>query len=75
MMKFRRRFQRAKALAPYLAQTVAEELGGEFDAVTYPTPMALLHENNLEGLRQMYDLPDMLVGFIGGFGTCYAKAV
>lgn len=34
-LKFRRRFQRAKALAPYLAQTVAEELGGEFDAVTY----------------------------------------
>ena len=39
---------------------------GEIDAVTYPTPMALLHENNLEGLMQMYDLPDMLVGFIGG---------
>ena len=28
--------------------------------------MALLHENNLEGLRQMYDLPEMLVGLIGG---------
>ena len=34
-LKFRRRFQRARALAPYLVQTVAEELGGEFDAVTY----------------------------------------
>lgn len=39
---------------------------GAFDAVTYPTPMALLHEGNLEGLQQMYDLPEMLVGFIGG---------
>ena len=32
----------------------------------YPTPMAYLHENNLEGLMNTYDLPDMLVGFIGG---------
>ena len=39
---------------------------GTIDAVTYPTPMALLHDNNLQGLMQMYDLPDMLVGFIGG---------
>lgn len=41
-------------------------LTGVVDAVTYPTPMALLHENNLTGLMQMYDLRDMLVGFIGG---------
>lgn len=34
-LKFSRRYQRAKALAPYLVRTVAEELGGEFDAVTY----------------------------------------
>ena len=39
---------------------------GAVDAVTYPTPMAYLHENNLEGLMNTYDLPDMLVGFIGG---------
>lgn len=39
---------------------------GAFDAVTYPTPMSLLHENNLADLRQMYDLPKMFVGFIGG---------
>ena len=39
---------------------------GPFDAVTYPTPMSLLHGGDLEGLMQMYDLPDMLVGFIGG---------
>ena len=40
--------------------------GGVPDAVTFPTPMALLHENNLEGLRQMYSLPEMLVGLTGG---------
>ena len=41
-------------------------LFGKFDAVTYPTPMALLHENNLPGLQQMYDLPKMFVGLTGG---------
>ena len=40
--------------------------GSVVDAVTYPTPMALLHENNLAGLQQMYDLPKMLVGLTGG---------
>lgn len=39
---------------------------GAFDAATYPTPMSFLHENNLSGLQQMYDLPKMFVGFIGG---------
>ena len=34
-MKFRGRRNRAKHFAPYLAQTVAEHLGGEFDAVTF----------------------------------------
>ena len=28
--------------------------------------MALLHANDLAGLKQMYDLPEMLVGLIGG---------
>lgn len=41
-------------------------LFGTFDAATYPTPMALLHENNLSGLQQMYDLPKMFVGLTGG---------
>ncbi|MBD5162971.1 MAG: RnfABCDGE type electron transport complex subunit D [Oscillibacter sp.] len=41
-------------------------LQGAVDAVTYPTPMALLHEGNLSGLQQMYDLPKMFVGLIGG---------
>ncbi len=39
---------------------------GPFDAATYPTPMALLHENNLEGLQGIYDLSKMFVGLIGG---------
>ena len=34
-LKFRGRKNRAEHFAPYLAQTVAEHLGGEFDAVTY----------------------------------------
>ncbi len=41
-------------------------LFGAVDAVTYPTPMSFLHQNDLAGLQEMYDLPDMLVGFIGG---------
>lgn len=39
---------------------------GAFDAATYPTPMALLHENNLSGLQSVYDLPKMFVGLTGG---------
>ena len=34
-LKFSGRSARAKVFAPYLAQTIAEHLGGEFDAVTY----------------------------------------
>lgn len=34
-MKFRRIPTRAAAFAPYLAQTVAEYLGGEFDVITF----------------------------------------
>ena len=34
-LKFQRKCTRAKAFAPYLVRTIAEELGGEFDAVTY----------------------------------------
>ncbi len=56
----------AGEMTKWVGPRVSIPMGGEFDAVTYPTPMALLHENNLEGLMQMYDLPDMLVGFIGG---------
>ena len=34
-LKFSGRSARAKAFAPYLAQTIAEELGGTFDVITY----------------------------------------
>lgn len=34
-LKFSGRSARARAFAPYLVRTVAEELGGEFDSVTY----------------------------------------
>ena len=39
---------------------------GAFDAATYPTPMSFLHEGNLSGLQQMYDIPKMFVGLTGG---------
>ena len=56
----------AGEMSTWVAPRTQTALFGAVDAVTYPTPMALLHENNLEGLRQMYDLPEMLVGLIGG---------
>ena len=56
----------AGAMTTWVGPRTAVALSGKIDAVTYPTPMALLHENNLDGVMQMYDLPDMLVGFIGG---------
>ena len=56
----------AGEMTRWVGPRTAVTVTGTIDAVTYPTPMALLHENNLEGLMQMYDLPDMLVGFIGG---------
>ncbi len=56
----------AGEMTTWVGPRVSIPAQGVVDAVTYPTPMALLHENNLEGLMQMYDLPDMLVGFIGG---------
>jgi len=56
----------AGEMTKWVGPRTAVAVTGTIDAVTYPTPMALLHGNNLEGLMQMYDLPDMLVGFIGG---------
>lgn len=56
----------AGEMTTWVGPRVSIPAQGTVDIVTYPTPMALLHENNLEGLMQMYDLPDMLVGFIGG---------
>ena len=59
-------FSWAGEMTKWVGPRTSVAVTGTIDAVTYPTPMALLHENNLEGLMQMYDLPDMLVGFIGG---------
>lgn len=56
----------AGEMSTWVGPRSSAALWGAVDAATYPTPMALLHENNLEGLRQMYDLPEMLVGLIGG---------
>jgi len=56
----------ASEMSTWVAPGSRTPLSGAVDAVTYPTPMAYLHENNLEGLQAAYDLPDMLVGFIGG---------
>lgn len=41
-------------------------LWGVADAVTSPTPMALLHQNDLTGLEALYSLPEMLVGLTSG---------
>lgn len=56
----------AGEMTTWVGPRTAAPIVGAFDAATYPTPMALLHENNLEGLSQMYDLPEMLVGLTGG---------
>ena len=56
----------AGEMSTWVAPRTQTALFGAVDAVTYPPPMAYLHENNLEGLMNTYDLLDMLVGFIGG---------
>ena len=56
----------AGEMSTWVAPRTQTALFGAVDAVTYPTPMAYLHENNLEGLMNTYGLPDMLVGFTGG---------
>jgi len=56
----------AGEMTTWVGPRTSAALWGAVDAVTYPTPMSLLHENNLQGLRQMYDLPEMLVGLTGG---------
>ena len=53
-LKFSGRSARAKAFAPYLVRTVAEELGGEFDAVTY-VPISTLRR-----FRRGYDQTELL---------------
>ena len=53
-LKFSGRSARSKAFAPYLVRTVAEELGGEFDAVTY-VPISTLRR-----FRRGYDQTELL---------------
>ena len=59
-------FSWAAEMSKWVGPGSKTPLFGAYDAVTYPTPMALLAENNLPGLQQMYDLGDMFVGTIGG---------
>ncbi len=59
-------FSWAGEMTTWVGPRTSVPVTGEIDAVTYATPMALLHQNDLAGLMEMYDLPDMLVGFIGG---------
>ena len=56
----------ASAMSTWVVPGSKLPLLGTVDAVTSATPMAYLHENNLQGLMEVYALPDMLIGFIGG---------
>ena len=55
-LKFKHRSARARALAPYLVQTVSEELGGQFDAVTY-VPISVQRR-----FRRGFDQTELLAG-------------
>ena len=50
----------------WVGPRTAVPLWGAVDAVSSPTPMALLHEGGLERLQEAYSLPEMLVGLVGG---------
>lgn len=56
----------ASAMSTWVVPGSKLPLLGTVDVVTSATPMAYLHENNLEGLMEVYDLQDMFIGFIGG---------
>ena len=57
-LKFSGRSARAKIFAPYMVQTIAEELGGEFDAVTY-VPISVQRR-----FRRGYDQTQLLARYI-----------
>lgn len=57
-LKFSGRSARARVFATYLAQTVAEELGGEFDAVTY-VPISAQRR-----FRRGYDQTQLLAKYV-----------
>ena len=56
----------ASAMSTWVVPGSRLPLLGTVDVVTSATPMAYLHENNLQGLTAIYDLGDMFIGFIGG---------
>ena len=56
----------ASAMSTWVVPGSKLPLLGTVDVVTSATPMSYLHENNLQGLMEVYDLQDMLIGFIGG---------
>ena len=56
----------ASAMSTWVVPGSKLPLLGTVDVVTSATPMSYLHENNLAGLMEVYDLQDMLIGFIGG---------
>ena len=56
----------ASAMSTWVVPGSKLPVFGTVDVVTSATPMAYLHENNLQGLMEVYDLQDMLIGFIGG---------
>ena len=56
----------ASAMSTWVVPGSKLPLLGTVDVVTSATPMSYLHENNLAGIMEVYDLQDMLIGFIGG---------
>ena len=56
----------ASAMSTWVVPGSKLPLLGTVDVVTSATPMSYLHANNLAGLTEVYDLQDMLIGFIGG---------
>ena len=59
-------FSWAGAMTTWVGSRAGVPIFGKVDIATCATPLSYLANNDLEGLRQVYDLPDMLVGLIGG---------
>lgn len=50
----------------WVAPHTSVALWGAVEAATIPTPLELLQANDLAGLRELYSLPEMLVGLTSG---------
>lgn len=59
-------FSWAGEMSTWVPSRAGVPIFGQVDIATAATPMAYLANNDLAGLTEVYDLPDMLVGFIGG---------